>query len=242
MGAGRVRCSRSILLAACISVHDHDNAVQINRAPLMKIIFAPSSLALVGGLLIAEPLLAQNGSAPRGASYETALSAIRNGDVKKLTTLLDDRRVLDLRDAEGTPLLMQAAFYLNAGDLKLFLDKGADADATNQTGASALMWAAGDGEKVRLLLKSGANVNAASSRGNTPLIVAAFQYGSAAVLRQLLEAGAGSNARNNEGDTAVIAAARTGDCEALRLLMEHNADVKTASGPEGSPFRGAMRS
>ncbi len=238
MDGGKPRRPRSIPLAACISVHAHDNAVRITRAPLMKIIFAPSSLALVCGLLIGAPLRAQNGSAPGGPSYETALSAIRNGDVRKLTTMLDDRRVLDLRDAEGTPLLMQAAFYLNAAGLKLFLDKGADVNATNQTGSSALMWAAGDREKVRLLLKKGANVNAASSRGNTPLIIAAFQYGSAGVLRQLLEASAEVNARNNDGDTAVVAAAQNGDCEALRLLMEHKADVKTASGPEGSPVSG----
>src|SRR6266850_6273833 len=186
----------------------------------MKINSLPATLAFGLGIFIASPLLAED-SSHGDSAYESAFKAIRNGDVKHLPALLNDSRVLERRDATGTPLLMHAAFYLDATGLKLLLDKCADPNATNKTGASALMWAAADPEKVRLLLRRGANVQAVSSRGNTPLTVAAFQYGAAPVLRQLLDAGADINACNNDGDTALIAAARMGDCEALGVLIEH---------------------
>lgn len=200
---------------------------------------------LACGLFIAGPLLGETDASRDTAPCATALHAIRNGDIRKLTSLLDDARVADLRDAQGTPLVMYAAFYLNADGLRLFLEKGASPNATNQSGASVLMWAAADADKVRLLLSRGANVNAVSSRGNTALIVAASQHGSAPVLKQLLAAGADVNAHDLEGDSALVAAARSGDLEATRVLIEHKADVnaeatREAVTPEGgSPLMNA---
>ncbi len=177
-------------------------------------------------------------SAPDSSNYESAVQAMRYGDTKKLAALLEDRRVLDLRDDQGTSLFLHAAFYLDAPALKLFLDKGADPNATNNAGASPLIWAAADPEKVALLLKHGANPNLRSARGNTALIVAAFQYGSVAILKKLLKAGAEVNARNDDGETALVAAAHTGDCEALRVLIEHKADVNYVSNGAGINMHG----
>ena len=78
--------------------------------------------------------------------------------------------------------------------MKLLLDSGANANGTNATGATALMWAATDIEKVRLLLSRGADVNVASQRGRTALQSAARSDGSAAIVRLLLDAGADAKA------------------------------------------------
>ena len=200
------------------------------------------NLMLLPCLLLAGSILptsaGENRSAPDSSTYESAVQAMRHADTKKLAAIIEDRRILDLRDDHGTSLFLHAAFYLNAPALKLFLDKGADPNATNNVGASPLIWAAADPEKVALLLKHGANPNTRSARGNTALIVAAYQYGSAPILKKLLKAGAEVNARNDDGETALIAAAQTGDCEALRVLIEYKADVNFVSNGAGINMHG----
>src|SRR5687768_17467825 len=88
--------------------------------------------------------------------YLVAVEQIRRGDLPAIKALLTDRSVLDLRNEAGTPLVMYAALYLNAEGLEPFLTAGADPNATNRTGASALLWAATDLAKVRALLRHGA--------------------------------------------------------------------------------------
>ena len=52
----------------------------------------------------------------------------------------------------GATPLMHSAAVGSVEAMKLLLDSGANANATNAAGATALMWAATDIEKVRLLL------------------------------------------------------------------------------------------
>jgi ankyrin repeat protein len=167
--------------------------------------------------------------------HRDAVQLIRQGDLPRIRELLTDRSVLDLRDDTGTPLIMYAALYLEADGLELFLPPRADANVTNKAGASALLWAATDLDKVRLLLRHGANANLASATKNTPLIVAALRHGSAPVLRELLAHGASVNASNDEGLNALIAAARIGDLDAVRLLLAHQADVGSAGTSQSTP-------
>src|SRR5688572_30213621 len=110
-------------------------------------------------------------------AFQALVRLMRAGDLKGTDRILRDPTVLEMRDASGTTPLMYAAVYMDHRGLDLLLRKGANANATNQAGASALLWAATDLQKIRLLLQHGANVNAASTIGNTPLIVAALQYG-----------------------------------------------------------------
>ena len=60
----------------------------------------------------------------------------------------------------------------------------------------------GRGKIVELLLAAGADVNARSNAGATPLMVAA-ELGYGKVVRLLLKAGADVNAKNGEGQTAL---------------------------------------
>ncbi len=181
--------------------------------------------------LVASAALAAERPAAVDERYQNAVQLIRNGDLPAIKTLLADSSVLELRDEAGTPLLMYAALYLNAEGLELFLSAGADPNATNRTGASPLLWAATDLAKVRSLLRHGAKANFASKSGNTPLLVAAQRHGSAPVLRELLAQGADVNASNDEGMNALNAAARVGDLEAVRLLIEHKADINVVPTP-----------
>ena len=73
---------------------------------------------------------------------------------------------------------MFAALYGDVEDVRLLLAQGADANAQNDGGGTALMYAIEDAEKTRLLLDRGADVNARSGEGRTALLIAVGRAGS----------------------------------------------------------------
>jgi ankyrin repeat protein len=161
------------------------------------------------------------------AAVNPIFAQIRAGDIKAIRASLSDRSVLQARDAAGNTPLMQAAFYLDATPLELFLKHGADPHATNRAGATALMKAVADVAKVRLLLAAGAKPNERSAAGNTALIVACHQYGATEVVKELLAHQADVNAANSIGINALVAAAETGDPDVLGLLIARGANVNS---------------
>src|SRR5262249_28650242 len=100
----------------------------------------------------------------------------------------------DAPPAPTTPL-MRATLEASAAEMKRLLAGGADPNAQNDAGATALMWVGTDAEKAQLLLDHGANVNAKSDDGRTPLIVAAGLRGATDVVRLLLDRGADTRAK-----------------------------------------------
>ena len=80
--------------------------------------------------------------------------------------------------------------------MRLLLDRGADVNAANPSGATALMWAGGDLGKIRLLLDRGANPNLRAKDGSTALVTAA-RFGNAGAMRLLLARGADPRASAN---------------------------------------------
>jgi ankyrin repeat protein len=67
-------------------------------------------------------------------------------------------------------------------------------------------------------MEHGADVNARSKQGRTPLLVAAKRDDGSALLRLLLSKGADPNARDERGNTVLMMAAQTGDLEMIQLL------------------------
>lgn len=173
-------------------------------------------------ILLTKAELSSSALAPEKA--HPIFEMIRHGDGAAIAKALRDPAVLSLRDQAGNTPLIQAAFYSSAHDLKLFLEKGSDLNATNDSGVTALMKAVWDPHKTRLLLNRRPNVNAVSKAGNTALIIACYESGAAPVIKQLIAAGADVHARNEGGGNAVTAAAEAGDVDVLRLLLDHGAD------------------
>src|SRR5687767_14341607 len=92
-------------------------------------------------VLCTSVVFAQDAGSPADAFY----SAIRENDLAKLQALLKGGADPNVADPRGgaTPL-MYAAAVGSTGAMALLLDNGARVNATNATGATALMWAATD--------------------------------------------------------------------------------------------------
>ncbi len=117
------------------------------------------------------------------------------------------------------------------GDLDALRDLlrgGADVNAPQGDGMTALHWAAerGDEALAGVLLMAGARVDAGTRIGSyTPLHLAA-RAGSEAVVRRLLEAGADPEARTtNSGVGPLHLAAAAGDPGTVRALIAGGADA-----------------
>lgn len=76
-------------------------------------------------------------------------------------------------DETGATPLMHAVIYARPAIADLLLARGADVNAANKYGSTALMWAAARTDLVKLLLSRGANVHAAASDGTTAFEAAA---------------------------------------------------------------------
>jgi ankyrin repeat protein len=106
------------------------------------------------------------------------------------------------------------------------IQTGADVNARDNEGATALIWAAHneDPDLAARLIAAGANVGLANDYGATAMSEAAAT-GNAAIIGQLLKAGADVESANREGQTALMAVARTGKVEAAKLLLDKGAKV-----------------
>jgi len=136
------------------------------------------------------------------------------------------------RAAERVPLI-EAAKSAGAGALRALLAEGANVDAAEADGATALHWASyrDDPDSVDVLIRAGAKVNAANDLGATPLWTASLN-GSAAVVRSLLEAGANPNLALLKGETPLMAASRSGSPEVVQQLLARGASIN-ARGARG---------
>ncbi|MCK4319689.1 ankyrin repeat domain-containing protein [Candidatus Micrarchaeota archaeon] len=131
-------------------------------------------------------------------------------------------------------LLKSAKIGSNIG-IKYALLIGADVNAEDKDGWTALMWAAKKGyaETVKLLIEKEADVNAKDSYNTTTLMLAS-DNGYLKIAELLIEKGVDVNAKNEDGWTALILAARYKHIEMAELLIKKEADVNAKDNLDGT--------
>ncbi len=134
--------------------------------------------------------------------------------------------------------LIEAARLGRVADVKALLKEGANPNARDKEGSTALM-AAASGEIVRVLAAAGADVNAQTDEdifGSRTALRNAALLNNADKVQALLDCGADVNAKNSHGETALTAAAVNGWAAVARILVARGADVNQATESGSTPL------
>ena len=138
--------------------------------------------------------------------------------------------------APETSAVADAAMRGDRETVRTLLKQGADVNAAQGDGMTALHWAAqrGDAELAAMLVYAGANVTAVTRIGQyTPLHLAA-SAGSVELVNALIKAGAAVDAKTtNTGATPLHLAARAGSALVITALLDHGADVNATEAEWG---------
>lgn len=160
------------------------------------------------------------------------VEALRNDDLPSFMKAAEaNPGLLNARGPEGSTPFMYAVLYSDTATLARLLKLGADPNQRNNANATALMWAARDLEKTRLLVSHGADVNAKSDNNRTPLMIAARRPGAAPVVKFLLDKGANPNPNAKPGaeSSPLLEALTAGDASIVKLLVQRGADAQATA-------------
>lgn len=167
---------------------------------------------------------------------------------KEVLEVDKSRRVAEIKETEQggdnearRTDLMEAVNQGRREKVVLLLAQGADVNARDSYGNTALILAARSGRSdiVRLLIDNGADVHQKDNVGNTPLIDSARYASESAidVMELLIAEGADVQAKNIYSNTALMNAVRRGQIEVVELLLREGADINTRSKNGQTPLK-----
>lgn len=181
-------------------------------------------------------------AADREVLYSKAEDLIRyTDDVKGLSALIaqgvDVKR--PSKNSQGRTLLFSAATEGKIAMMDVVLKAGADPNAKDEDGMTALRHVAWTGKNqvnvTKRLIAAKADVNLTADDDWTPLIQVMYADPSVAVpvAQVLLQAGADASIVNNEGNSALMLAAKRGMPALIPALVKGGADIN-ARGRDGT--------
>ena len=160
------------------------------------------------------PDLCEDVAEPELTLSDQYLEAARSGSLKKVKAALEDGINVNAQNASGESALHLVTDPATAAYL---IERGADVHLRDKDfGMTPLFF---QGVPIaRLLVAAGADVNARSFKGNTPLIW--FSYGNDLEgVQYLVSVGADTEAVNSDGQTALDVAKRFGNLEVAGYLI-----------------------
>jgi len=151
--------------------------------------------------------------------------AIQLNDGASVHELLDQGADVNARNHMDQTALMRAVVCGAYESAKILIEKGARVGETQVSNSSTALHdvaaeSLGTAKMADLLIKAGADVNAETSGGYTPLIIAAGR-GKTDVVQVLLDAGANVDMRGESGKTALHLAEEREYKDTAKLIKEH---------------------
>jgi ankyrin repeat protein len=150
------------------------------------------------------------------------LAAAAQGNVGRMTELLDGVNVDARLEGDGETALHRAASRGHLRATALLLDRGAKVDAADGEGVTPLVLAAyrGHTDVVKLLLERGAYVNAQEKRNGLSSLSHAVGRGDKELVAVLLAHGADPALKSADGRTALERAEANGATDIVALLKQ----------------------
>ncbi len=158
-------------------------------------------------------------------STSTLLTAITNNDTAIVSSLLKNGADISVVDDDSDNVLMYAAMYSTAACMKQLLQKGADPNAKNKLGETAILWCSHDLEKTKILLEYKADVNIRTSTGNTAFLAACVGQAQTEMVRIMLQYKGDPLVVNNRKENSLLLASTYGDTSLARLLINSGVDI-----------------
>ncbi len=196
---------------------------------------------VVAGVLTSAVLVAQSpatrpaevaAQARLDPSRSAVADAAMRGDRAAVKSLLQQGSDVNAAQGDGMTALHWAAMKNDAELAQMLVYAGANVKATTRLGANTPIVIAarnGNAPVVEVLLKSGADADAATSTGTTPLMLAAAS-GSVEAVKLLLGADADIEAKESSmQQRPLMFAAAFSRVEVMKVLIAAGADVKARS-------------
>lgn len=180
---------------------------------------------------------ADNGQAP-------LQHALRGRNVKIINTVLDQKPDPDFVDANGSTPLMYAMMYRSNSDVaKRLLELGADVNAKNKSGLTALQMACNYRRPgiVLDLLEAGSDPNAVSNNGYSPFLAASASGLHEAVIK-MIELGVSPVQMNKNKQTALHLGSQSASLATVKALLPHFDDVNIRDDYQRTPLWNAVMS
>lgn len=178
---------------------------------------------------------------PTKAEIKQFLEAAEKGDLPHLELLLKDRsnpELINARNDKGETPLLRAAVEGHQDVVGFLLEQGAEVDASDKDGDTALMlvvWYGGTKSLAEFLIANGADVNARTTKsGLTALHMVAYD-GSKEMAEMLIASGADVNVMSETGLTPCAVASAQQNQDVYQVLRKHGGKVFGKGTPEVTP-------
>lgn len=164
------------------------------------------------------------------AQTAALIEAVRHSDPEEIIKCIQNGADVNAYDDDSDHVLMNAAIYASINCMQLLLDNKANPNLKNKYGQTALMLCTNDLDKMKLLLRYGANINDTAKSGNSALLIACSGYGMYETVKWLIDNGADVNAKRWNAETALMRAAQFSDTMTIKLLLGKGLDINATRG------------